>query len=384
MEKLKDQLEGSPAEVYQLMTEVLYGHYLLLDPNEQAVQTVLAWSSDPAEFPAGLVDGLKVLFINIGVARTNIPLQLGTLIESVEQWKQLDPGERDRLLGDPWAFKDFLFSRHYSSQLLVNNQNTGALERHLLLHIVCPDTFERILQNDKQRIAGVQECARFVSSETSDVDRRIVDIRKGLEAELGRDFDFYDDDVSALWRNGIPSNLRDGFVSRARAYADAGRLDSEEIEYKLRIGERLAAARDGVHEGADGWEALVKRGITGNPIFSIEQAKLRDWFDQSSDDALLALQAMWTRDNSSFTERISDFGSLLPRSATSGSGSRTAVAAVLLMGLDAEQFPPFRVSVFNSAYDLVGYGRPAQGAGEAEIYEHAHGFLDRFMEEASQ
>ena len=137
-----------------------------------------------------------------------------------------------------------------------------------------------------------------------------------------------------------------------------------------------------MHEGADGWQALVKRGIGGNPIFSIEQAKLRDWIDQSSDDALLALQAMWTRDNSSFTERISDFCSLLPRSASSGSGSRTAVAAVLLKGLDAEQFPPFRVSVFNPAYDLVGYGRPAQGA--AEIYEHALGFLDRFMEEASQ
>ena len=227
LEKLKDQLEASPAEVYQLMAEVLYVHYLLLDPNEQAVQTVLAWSSDPAEFPAGLVDGLKVLFINIGVARTNIPFQLGTLIESVEQWKQLDPGERDSLLGDPWAFEDFLFSRHYSSQLLVNNQNTGALERHLLLHIVFQNTFERILQNDKQRMAGAQEFARFVSSETSDVDRRLVDIHKGLEAELGRDFDFYDDDVSALWRNGVPSNPWDGFVSRAKAYVDAGRLDSE-------------------------------------------------------------------------------------------------------------------------------------------------------------
>ena len=109
----------------------------------------------------------------------------------------------------------------------MNNQNTGALERHLLLHIVFQNTFERILQNDKQRMAGAQEFARFVSSETSDVDRRIVDIRKGLEAELGRDFDFYDDDVSALWRNGVPSNPWDGFVSRAKAYVDAGRLDSE-------------------------------------------------------------------------------------------------------------------------------------------------------------
>ena len=127
-----------------------------------------------------------------------------------------------------------------------------------------------------------------------------------------------------------------------------------------------------------------KRGIGGNLIFSIEQAKLRDWIDESSDDSLLALQALWTRDESSFSERIRDFCSLLPRSASSGPGSRTAVAAVLLMGLDAEQFPPFRVRVFDPAYDQVGYGRAAQGADEAEIYEHALGFLDRFMEEASR
>ena len=26
------------------------------------------------------------------------------------------------------------------------------------------------------------------------------------------------------------------------------------------------------------------------------------------------------------------------------------------MGLDAEKYPPFRVGVFNNAYDLTGYG----------------------------
>ena len=45
-----------------------------------------------------------------------------------------EPGERDRLLDDPWAFKEFLFSRQFTSRLLVNKQNTGGLERHLLLH----------------------------------------------------------------------------------------------------------------------------------------------------------------------------------------------------------------------------------------------------------
>ena len=51
LEKLQDQLEGSPPEVFQLMGEVLYIHYLLLDRNEQAVRTVLGWSPSPVGLP---------------------------------------------------------------------------------------------------------------------------------------------------------------------------------------------------------------------------------------------------------------------------------------------------------------------------------------------
>ena len=384
LEKLRDQLEGSPAEVYQLMGEILYVHYLLLDSNEQAVRTVLGWSTSPVVIPPDLAPALQFVRINTGVGRTNIPFQVGTLIESVEQWKDLEPSERDRLLVDPWAFKEFLFSRRYESQLLVNNQNTGGLERHLILHMVFPDTFEPILQNDKQRITRSAEFARFINSASSDIDRRIQEIRQALEAQRGRDFGFYDDDVLPLWRNGAASDPWDDFINRAREYVTRGNLDSEEIDYKLRIGARLSEARNAVLEPSDNWQAVVKRGFGGNLIFSIEQAKLRDWIDESSEDALLALQALWTQDNSPISERIRDFCSLLPRSASSGSGSRTAVSAVLLMGLDAEQFPPFRVSVFDPAYDQVAYGRPAQGADEAEIYEHALGFLNRFLEEAAR
>ena len=58
LEKLKDQLEGSPPEVYQLMGEVLFVHYLLLDPNEPAIRTVLEWSPSPVNISPELVDGL--------------------------------------------------------------------------------------------------------------------------------------------------------------------------------------------------------------------------------------------------------------------------------------------------------------------------------------
>ena len=385
LDKLEVQLSGSPAEVHQLMGEVLYVHYLLLDPNEQAVRRVLRSSSPPVDIPPELVDGLRFLFINIGVARTLIPFQVGTLIETVEQWKELEPGERNRLLDDPWAFKEFLFSRQFTSRLLANKQNTGGLERHLLLHIAFPDTFERILQNDKNRIAGASRFARFAGEESDDVDRKIQQIRQGLETEWDGDVDFYADDVVGLWRNGPPppGGPWDRFVREAQTYVATGRLETEETDGKLATGQRLAEAREAVIGGAGGWADLVKRGIGGNLVFSIAQTRFRGWVDGSPDDALAALQALWTRDDLDYTERISRFCRLFPRSAASGTGTRMSVIAVLLMGLDAEQFPPFRVNVFDQAYRFTGYDGPGLDWGEAAIYGHALGFLDRFIEEAS-
>ena len=49
-EKLRDQLSGSPPEVYQLMAEALYIHTLILTPfesNWKRLQEVLSWSPDP-------------------------------------------------------------------------------------------------------------------------------------------------------------------------------------------------------------------------------------------------------------------------------------------------------------------------------------------------
>ena len=91
------QLEDSPAEVHQLMGEVLYVHYLILDPNEQAIGTVLGRSSAPVNIPSELLNGLQFRFINPGAARTRIPFQVGTLIETVEQWKELETGREGPL-----------------------------------------------------------------------------------------------------------------------------------------------------------------------------------------------------------------------------------------------------------------------------------------------
>ena len=184
--------------------------------------------------------------------------------------------------------------------------------------------------------------------------------------------------------NGVEAKAWDDFIRCAKEYVDSGRLEVEETDYKTAIGDKLVKARYAVLAGSDDWSSLVKRGIGGNLINGIQQAKFRDWIDKSPQDALIALQAIWAEDDLSLDRRIGEFCKLMPRLAASGSGTRMNVISVLLMGLDCEQYPPFQIKKFNEAYDRTKYGQPEKGADEATLYEHALSFLDRFIEEAAE
>ena len=274
--------------------------------------------------------------------------------------------------------------REFRSKTLMDEPNSYRTQREALLHLVFPDTFEAIVSsNHKHWIAGA--FAKFVEEPAEDVDRRLAQIRPEIEARYGSDDDvYYQSEVRAVWDAKYSSDLWDKYVERAREYHDTGQLDAEEVEYKLEISSKLVAARSAVMDNADGWAELVKRGIGGNLVFSVEQKKFRDWIDESSDDARFALQMLWEGDEDDPSERMGSFCELLPVQASSSPGTRTTLASVLLMGLDVEQYPPFRVTPFGKAYRQTGYGDPERGTSEAEIYEHALEFLDRFIEEASE
>ena len=238
--KLEEQLSGSATEVYQLMGEVMYIYYLILaraGNKKERIEQVLGWSPTPIEIPNYLVEGLQSQFIDLGVGRTRMPFQVGTLIESIDQWKELGYDKRERKLNDPWEFKDFLFTRRFNSELLANNQNTGAIQKDLLLHIVFPDSFETISANRKRQIADADAFAGYVTEPTDDVDRRIIQIRQGIEDKLGRNFYFYDPDIIGLWRDG---KSWDGYVKPADANTDAGRKDAN---VKKGIGLQILARR---------------------------------------------------------------------------------------------------------------------------------------------
>ncbi len=179
----------------------------------------------------------------------------------------------------------------------------------------------------------------------------------------------------------------DEYVRRAQTYlsVDSGRLDREEIDYKVEIGRKLKMARRAVLNGSDDWRDLVKDGLPlGNPIHWLTRVDFCDWLDAWPDDALLALQAIWTDDNSSVSARIQDFSELFPSDAIRGGvGTRARFISLLLLGWDTHNYPPFAPRAFSRAYDITGYDRPGKRSDESALYDHALSFLDHFVEEAS-
>ncbi len=189
----------------------------------------------------------------------------------------------------------------------------------------------------------------------------------------------------------------DEFVRRAKEYVDSerpedsARLKSDELDYKLEMGRKLAEAREAVLGGPGDWGSLVKSGLNYNTVNNFTRNRFLTWLNERPDDVLKALQAIWTRDNRPYADRIRAFSDLLPASGmsreghrmdVSGTGTRMSFISALLMGLDVHQYPPFMVTVFDKVYERTGYGAPERGANEAALYEHALGLLDRFIEEA--
>ena len=180
------------------------------------------------------------------------------------------------------------------------------------------------------------------------------------------------------------------FVQRAQKYVNTGLLDIEETNYKLEIAENLAEARTAVLSDAADWKERLADGFELRDLNFVPwqtRDKFKAWCRENPDDALTALKALWAGNNRDVSERIDAFRARLPQSVISGlerRGVRTNFTSLLLMALDSERYPPYQSGVFHDAYMRTEYPHNPDDSNEAVTYEHALGFLDRFIDEAGQ
>ena len=183
------------------------------------------------------------------------------------------------------------------------------------------------------------------------------------------------------YRNGS-TDLWDNFVQRAKQYLESVSLEDDELSYKRKMAEEYAEARRLVLEGSEDWGSALRRASPENLLFHVNKSKLNDWTRNEPMAALGTLRALWGNNDLPLSKRVAGFCEEFPKSVVSGTGSRANVVSVLLMGEDVRNYPPYRIRVMAKAFEETGYPPPQKEASEAELYEHALGFFDRFMEEA--
>ena len=207
-ERLGPLLVGAPPEVCQLMAEAVYVTYLIVwkgtvgrSQKIRRITQILELSPTRVVIPNNLAPGLESGIANPGAFFiANFGIHPGYIIEFVEQWKEKTRDEQAHLLEEPWAFKHAALNVPFRSTVLRDNPFSPVAQREALLHLVFPDVFEGILNTDfKENIASSGWFAEYISESDQDVDRRVGQVRMGLEKEIGRDFDFFDEDIYELW-----------------------------------------------------------------------------------------------------------------------------------------------------------------------------------------
>ncbi|RPJ87161.1 MAG: hypothetical protein EHM18_02525, partial [Acidobacteria bacterium] len=379
--KFERQLSGAPPETFQLAGEMLFVHFLAAvrgitgETKRQIIKRVLSWSPSPVELPAELLSATEDGIGSPGIAfHTYRPFHLHFLLDFFQSWKRQSDESRQRLLGDPWGFREFVFSLPIRA---------GQMQREALLHLVHPRSFEPILsQKTKQRIAT--RFAEQVSNPGENIDKQILEIREKLSRLYGEGFSFYDRQIARQWQTD--SSRWSDFVGWGKRFYEWEGFEKGERTYKIEIGGLLKTAMKGLLDGAEGWQDLLGRAFRHRDN-NLTSWRMNDRFltfvSKEPESAADALRALWNHEEE-LRNRLSTFLSRLPEAVKKGPGSRTKLVSFLLMAVDATQHPICAYTPFAKGIELTGYSPVSKKADDAEIYQHALGFLDEILKQASE
>ena len=195
--------------------------------------------------------------------------------------------------------------------------------------------------------------------------------------------------------SGARGDPWDRYLGRAAQILGDGTLDRDE-RYKDDLGAAVSAARAAVLADSEDWPLLLKDAIErpkNNLIHGRKfpgkesgQRRLARWVDQNPEDVKYALRELWAEDDDrSVGDRVRSFDEALPDDVF-GKGAKSArldVVSYLMMGRDANRFPPYRQRSFRDTYTWLGYPKPATD-DIGDEYEHALRFLDDLQVEAQK
>lgn len=194
--KWAEQMDGADEMTRLLGTEIMLVHLLFASSvSNRTKLAVLRNSLDGSgiELPtAG--DPIRAMRQGIGHPgigfNTRRDLQVGYLIDFVLRFKRETVERRQELLEKRWELRDFADSTDMPLREM----------RHIVLHLLRPDDFERISSGTHKREIASAFASLLPDDAPTDVDERLLLIREQIQGYLGTtDVDFYTGDLRGVW-----------------------------------------------------------------------------------------------------------------------------------------------------------------------------------------
>ncbi|PHO01886.1 hypothetical protein CSC82_21275 [Rhodobacteraceae bacterium 4F10] len=225
--KLEAQLEAGSGASKKLMAEVMW-LVLLFSVNtkpqkkRENIGQIWSWSGATLQEDHPLLSDDVILGLaSTGTAyNTHRWRELVYLIEVMRDFKARDSAAREQLLADPWVFAEWLHN--------IPDQGNRQL-RHILTHLLFPESFERIASGrDKRAILAAftgRSLKEIAALPLIERDRQLLELRKRLEIERGEEIDFYLPEIENFWRDGWRSDQ--GFVDWSAFDRQVARNEAE-------------------------------------------------------------------------------------------------------------------------------------------------------------
>ena len=203
LSKWEQQLDGASDDVRLLAAEMLLVHFLFASSvTKQGKLSVINSSLEGTDIEldkdAFAVKALGQSIGHPGIGfNTRRDVQIAYLIDFVRRLKALPVEEREALLDDAWALRDF-----------ADDTDEPVREmRHVLLHLLRPDEFERISSGTHKREIASAFAGLLDDDAPDDVDERLLAIRGRLESYLPKGntkkgvVDFYWPPLHGVWES---------------------------------------------------------------------------------------------------------------------------------------------------------------------------------------
>jgi 5-methylcytosine-specific restriction protein B len=200
LEKYREQLQGS-RELVLLGAEGMVVYYLFAwigavtaQTKRDRVNEVLSWAGEQLAEDSAVWRAFAEGIGHPGqYYLVRMELQIGFVVDFARRLKELTIEERREILDNPWRLRDFMDAS--------TDEETTPGMRHVLLHLLQPDYFERIASGPhKQSIASTY--AGFIEDGEADLDERLLIIRERLEELLDKpreQVDFYEPPLEGTW-----------------------------------------------------------------------------------------------------------------------------------------------------------------------------------------